>query len=159
MTDIDSIGPDTSFREAATAIVEKPMSEIMRCLEGVRAGGDVEAVHDLRVATRRLRAVISVIAPAFEGKALDKFEKVISNMTDHLGEARDTDVFIEFLDEQINGVDSDKPYEAVGLAAFRDSLKERRAELQVELVQALTHIDESKLRGDADAIFGKQGNE
>ncbi len=129
------------------------MSEIGRCLPGVRAGDDVEAVHDLRVATRRLRAVLSVLKPAFPGKALERFEKDIAAMTDHLGEARDTDVFIEFLDKEIDSADPARAYETVGLTAFRDSLKQKRAAQQVELDKALSHIDEAKLIGEAIAIF------
>ncbi|HEY3329564.1 MAG TPA: CHAD domain-containing protein [Capsulimonadaceae bacterium] len=157
MDEIEIIGPDTSFRTASQAAVEKPLAEIFRCLGGVREGGDIEAVHDLRVATRRLRAVVSVIAPAFEGKPLRRFEKTVSDMTDHLGEARDTDVFIEFLDAEIESIDEAHHYEKVGLYAYRDFLKERRQALQNDLETALAHVDEEKLRSDVDAIFAQRG--
>lgn len=151
--DYDTIGPETPFRETAVALVEKPMSEIERCLDAVRQGGDVEALHDLRVATRRLRAVISVIAPAFPGKDLRRFEKVISDMTDHLGEARDTDVFIEFLDEEIDKTEAIREFEAVGMKAFRDHLKERRRAQQDELEKALGQVHLERLRHDAAAML------
>ncbi|MDR3709684.1 MAG: CHAD domain-containing protein [Capsulimonadaceae bacterium] len=144
----------TPFRLAARTMVDIPLAEILRRLDGARAGDDVEAVHDLRVATRRLRAVLSVIEPAYAGKALRRFEKSIADMTDQLGEARDTDVFIEFLNERI-AADEDgmAPYERVGLEAFRDSLRQARANQQVELEAALAHVDEEALRTAADSLF------
>ena len=153
-----ALGPQTPFKAAGRQLVDKPMAEIVRCLDGVRAGNDVEAVHDLRVATRRLRAVLSVLQPAFPGKPLKRFEKNIADLTDHLGDARDTDVFIEFLDKQIAEADVARAYEKVGLEAFRDSLKQIRAEQQVDLDRALTHIDEVKLAAQADAIFAAGGD-
>jgi len=154
MTDIETLDAATPFRQAGRQLVDKPMMEIARCLWGARTGGDVEAVHDLRVATRRLRAVLSVLEPVFAGKPLARFEKAIADMTDHLGEARDTDVFIEFLNEQIARIDDGSAYERIGLEAFRDSLSQRRADQQVELEKALSVVSEEALRADADAIFG-----
>lgn len=156
MADIELLDANTPFREAARQLVDKPMLEIARCLEGARAGDDVEAIHDLRVATRRLRAVLSVLEPAFAGKPLSRFEKAISDLTDHLGEARDTDVFIEFLNERIAAIAEGSAYERLGLEAFRDSLKQQRSEQQLELEKALAHINEESLRSDAEQIFGRQ---
>lgn len=153
MTDIEILEAATPFRQAGRQLVDKPMMEIARCLSGARIGGDVEAVHDLRVATRRLRAVLSVLEPVFEGKPLARFEKAIADMTDHLGEARDTDVFIEFLNEQIAAIDDGSAYERIGLEAFRDSLSQTRADQQVDLEMALSSVSEEALRADADAIF------
>jgi CHAD domain-containing protein len=143
----------TPFREAAQACVEKPLGEIHRCLGGVRAGDDIEALHDLRVATRRLRAVLSVLEPAYPGKALGRFNKTVSDLTDALGEARDTDVFIEFMDAEIDAVDDGRSFDRVGLDAFRDHLRHNRSVQQRTLDKELAGIDEDGLRRDADAIF------
>ena len=138
-------------------MVEAPLREIVRCLEGARAGDDVEAVHDLRVATRRLRAVLSVMEPAFDGKPLRKLEKLVADMTDHLGEARDTDVFIEFLNEEIErSAEGMAAYERIGLEAFRDSLRQVRSRQQDDLEQALAHVDEDGLREAAEAVFAPE---
>lgn len=153
MCESEILNAETSFRDASRRLVDKPMGEIGRCLAGARAGDDVEAIHDLRVATRRLRAVLSVIEPAYSGKALANFEKQIADLTDHLGAARDTDVFIEFLNDQINESAQAKAFERIGLEAFRDSLKQQRAEQQEVLVKALEHIDEDSLKSDARELF------
>lgn len=147
----------TLFRKAAQMLVETPLLEILRCLDGARAGNDVEAIHDLRVATRRLRAVISVIEPIYLGKPLRKFERSISDMTDHLGEARDTDVFIEFVTEYLATEAAEMaPFERVGVEAFRDSLRQMRGLQQRELETALAKVDERSLRESANAVFGTE---
>lgn len=60
---------------------------------------DIEALHDMRVATRRLRAALEVFAPAFPEKRHRKALKRVKRLADALGERRDRDVAIEFLAE------------------------------------------------------------
>jgi len=144
------------FREAAQALVETPLLGIISSLEGVRSGDNIDAVHDLRVASRRLRAVISAIEPAFAGKDLDRFERAAASLSDLLGEARDTDVFIEHLNAEITLIDDSRAYERVGVEAFRDSLRQKRAELQEKLMQGLASVDEHHLRHLADDVFAQK---
>jgi CHAD domain-containing protein len=58
---------------------------------------EIERVHDMRVATRRLRAALEVFAPAFPAKRHRKALKPVKALADALGERRDRDVAIEFL--------------------------------------------------------------
>ena len=143
----------TPFVTATKASIEKPVAEIVRCLDAVRAGDDIEAVHDIRVATRRLRALLSVVEPIAEPKAWRKFNKSIATLTDQLGVARDTDVFIEFLDKQLEKIDDANSYERPGVEAFRDAMKQERATQQVDVELAIEHIDADGLRREAHAIF------
>lgn len=58
---------------------------------------EIEALHDMRVATRRLRAALEVFAPCFPAKRHRKALKKVKALADALGERRDRDVAIEFL--------------------------------------------------------------
>lgn len=58
---------------------------------------DIEPLHDMRVATRRLRAALEVYAPCFPAKRHRKALKRVKRLADALGERRDRDVAIEFL--------------------------------------------------------------
>lgn len=60
--------------------------------------GEVERVHDMRVATRRLRAALEVFEPCFPRKRHRKALKRVKALADALGERRDRDVAIEFLE-------------------------------------------------------------
>ena len=150
-----AVNGETPFREAARLSVDKPVREIFRCLDGVRSGSDVEALHDMRVATRRLRAVLSVIEPAYQGKPLRRFTSSIAALTDALGAARDTDVFIEFLEGELEKVDAARAYERVGLEAYIEELKGVRKTQQGQLLKEVEHLDEAALRRDAEQVFAR----
>ena len=62
------ITPDATFAEARARRPRRQLDEMMANLDGTRAGDDIEALHDMRVASRRLRAALSVFADAFPPK-------------------------------------------------------------------------------------------
>ena len=57
------------FREAAARTVAARAQELFEHADGVLDTSDIERVHDMRVATRRLRAVLEIYAPCFPRKA------------------------------------------------------------------------------------------
>lgn len=57
---------DATAGEVARAYLATQVEALLTLDPAVRAGDD-EAVHDARIATRRLRAVLSVCAPVFQG--------------------------------------------------------------------------------------------
>ena len=65
---IRGLGPDTRFGDAAAAAVEVRAREVFEHADGVLDTGDIERVHDMRVATRRLRAALEVFAACFPKK-------------------------------------------------------------------------------------------
>ncbi|MDP3565474.1 MAG: CHAD domain-containing protein, partial [Methanoregula sp.] len=65
--------------------------------EGVRAAEDIEYIHRMRVASRRLRAALPLFATCFPVKNYNRWSEEIRNITRALGEARDTDVQIAYL--------------------------------------------------------------
>lgn len=62
---------------------------------GSRLGEDSEAVHDMRVATRRMRSAFRVFGPYFLKAATQPFRDELRVVAAALGEVRDLDVFIE----------------------------------------------------------------
>ena len=62
---IPGLGPDTRFGDAAAVAVEVRAAEVFAHADGVLDTSDIERVHDMRVATRRLRAAMEVFAPCF----------------------------------------------------------------------------------------------
>ncbi|HSR28987.1 MAG TPA: CHAD domain-containing protein, partial [Anaerolineae bacterium] len=60
---------------------------------GTRQGEDIEALHDMRVATRRMRAAFRVFGGYFEPKAVARYSKGLKRTGRALGPVRDLDVF------------------------------------------------------------------
>src|SRR5262249_47027187 len=72
--------------------------EVFERAEGVLDLSETERVHDMRVATRRLRAALEVFAPAFPRRRHRKALKRVKALADALGARRDADVEIELLE-------------------------------------------------------------
>ena len=89
---VPGLEPGTRFGDAAAATVEVRAAEVFATAEGVLDTGDIERVHDMRVATRRLRAAMEVFAPCFPPKEHKTLLKEVKRLADALGERRDPDV-------------------------------------------------------------------
>ena len=71
---------------------------------------EIERVHDMRVATRRLRAALEVFEPCFERKRFNRVLSEVKALADALGERRDPDVTIATLVEFVGDVgEADRP--------------------------------------------------
>ncbi len=64
---------------------------------GVKAGTDIEYIHRMRVASRRLRAALPLYEGCFGTKEYHAWENEVKHITRSLGRARDLDVQIAFL--------------------------------------------------------------
>src|SRR5215208_6702108 len=91
------LAPDTTFAEAAARTVAVRAGELWEHSDGVLDTSDIERVHDMRVATRRLRAVLEIFAACFPPKQHRKVLRDVKALADALGARRDPDVQLELL--------------------------------------------------------------
>jgi CHAD domain-containing protein len=89
---------DEPFGRAAARVIEVRAEEVFGHSDGVLDIDEIERLHDMRVATRRLRAAMEVFEPCFPRKRHRKALKRVKRLADALGERRDRDVAIEFLE-------------------------------------------------------------
>jgi CHAD domain-containing protein len=61
--------------------------------------GDVEAIHQARVTTRRLRAALNLLDPVIPAKAKKPIARTLKKLRRQLGPLRDSDVMLEHLVE------------------------------------------------------------
>jgi CHAD domain-containing protein len=94
---IPDLSADDAYSEAAAKIVEVRTGELIEHSEGVLDTGDIERVHDMRVATRRLRAALEIFEPCFPAKPYGEALSEVKRLADALGERRDRDVAIAAL--------------------------------------------------------------
>lgn len=80
-----------SAGEVVQAYVTAHVERLLAAVPGVRDGDD-DAVHDARVATRRLRAALSVYRPVLEGDVTDPLRDELAELGHVLGAARDAHV-------------------------------------------------------------------
>jgi CHAD domain-containing protein len=131
------------FADAAGRVVAVRAAEVFEHSEGVLDIDDIERLHDMRVATRRLRAALEVFAPCFPAKRHRKALKRVKRLADALGERRDRDVSIEFLNE----FSPQAPVaDAAAVATLIARLREEQRQANDELAPYLTNKALKKLR-------------
>lgn len=90
------VDPAEPFGPAVYRLIEERFEVLLAEAKGVRAG-DVEAVHAMRVATRRLRAALDAVAQARASKQLERVRREVKALARALGAVRDRDVQLEQL--------------------------------------------------------------
>lgn len=140
--EIPGLAPELPFREAAARAVEVRAAEVFAHRAGVLDMSDIERVHDMRVATRRLRAAMEIFAPCFPKKQYRLVLRDVKALADALGERRDRDVRIAALERIEHALTRD---EAPGLDGLLAELREGQAAANRVLAAALEHLDESAL--------------
>jgi CHAD domain-containing protein len=126
--------------------IRKSWLALVREAEGARKGTDPEHVHRMRVASRRLRAAMPIFKSCFPGKKYRKWLKEIKNITASLGDARDLDVQIGFLEEYLHergmslpereAGDTVRESEAADVSALLRLLQQKRERIQTAVETA-----------------------
>jgi CHAD domain-containing protein len=95
--EVPGLDCDESFSLAAARVVEARCAEVFAQSDGLFDVDDIEPVHDMRVATRRLRAALEMFRPCFPRRTYKAALKPLKALAAALGERRDRDVSIELL--------------------------------------------------------------
>jgi len=137
-----SASPALTVREAASRIVARQVRELLRWEKGARRGADPEAVHQMRVQVRRLRAALALFAPVVRPPRRAGRPR-LRWLARTLGRVRDLDVVTALLEDrhlpQLEGV------EAARLEDLLAALKERRWRAQRKLTASLERGRYAKL--------------
>jgi CHAD domain-containing protein len=123
---IEGLDAAQPYVRAGARIVAVRAAEVAEHSDGILDLGDIERVHDMRVATRRLRAALEIFEPCFPSRLFKPALKDVKRLADALGERRDRDVAIATLDG----------FAAAMPAADRAGVSSLVAELRREQVEA-----------------------
>lgn len=129
LPDKPGLGPDDSMAEAARKTFLFHFQRMLYHEPGTRLGEDIEALHDMRVATRRMRAAFRVFGDYLDLEQMRPFIKGLRRTGRTLGAVRDLDVFWEktqhYLDELPSGHQVDLEPLRMVWKAQRDEARER----------------------------------
>lgn len=139
--EVPGFGCDEPFGRAAARVIEVRAAEVFEHSDGVLDLDDVESLHDIRVATRRLRAALEVFEACLPPKRWRKTLKRVKALADALGERRDRDVQIEFL-EGLDAGEDDRER----LAALIEELRKEQRRANEELAPFVASKRLGKLR-------------
>jgi len=87
------VTPDDTIAEAGYKILRFYFQRMLHNEMGTILGQDIKALHDMRVATRRMRAARYIFKPYFDRKTLKPYAQWIKHTGQVLGAVRDMDVF------------------------------------------------------------------
>ena len=153
---IPDLSADEPMAAAAAKILAIRSQELADHSRGVLDVTDIERLHDMRVATRRLRAALEVFEASYPRKAHKAALKEVKEIADALGERRDRDVAIASLERfQKKLAAPDRR----GVESLLENLRLEQAEANEALRTFVTNERVAELRqrlGEliADALVG-----
>lgn len=144
---------DETFVQSGYRLLRERAKKLLEWRDDVLKHEDIEAVHRMRVASRRLRATLDAYEPCCEPKQFKKVYRQVQYIADMLGRARDTDVMLQGLQQQLAMMASE---EQAGVAWLMQRLDTYRQQTQDELSALLKSLDEDALQRDILACI-KEG--
>ena len=116
-------------------IIQRHLAAMAAEVEGVRAAEDIECIHRMRVATRRMRTALTLFSDCFPKQDYKKIQKDVRKVTRALGEARDLDVQLEVIEAALE--EFPDPVFQPGIKRLKLRLTQRRAEVQQHVDAAM----------------------
>ncbi len=145
------VDPDEPFGDAARRVLPVRARELAEQVPGVRRADDIEHLHDLRVAARRLRAVLEVFEGAFPKKQHAAVLREVKQHTERMGDARDLDVQLEFLDGFLEAA---APGERPGVEWLVATLRADRATAYGRIAPDLDALEDGDFLDGVDRLAG-----
>ncbi len=127
---IEGLQAEEPYAAAAAKIVAVRAREVSDHSRDVLEVADIERVHDMRVATRRLRAALEIFEPCFPADRYADALREVKAIADALGERRDRDVTILALERFYEDLASpDRP----GVAGLIEQVRTEQADANTQL--------------------------
>jgi CHAD domain-containing protein len=125
---------DDPMAEAARKTLYYHYQRMLYHEPGTRLGEDIEELHDMRVATRRMRAAFQVFEPHLDMKQMRPVLKGLRRTGRALGAVRDLDVFWEKTQSHL---DSLQPGRALDLSPLRSVWEAERDKAREDMLAYL----------------------
>lgn len=147
-----SSAPDTAqpFGNAMVALIAPRWERVWNEIDRVIATDDPDAIHDVRVASRRLRAAMDVAAPGEPASWFAPLHRAAKEITSALGDVRDLDVLLIALRAERDKATGD---ERGALDVVIDDLAARRAAARDRMVTFLQDLDRGGIRDETRRRF------
>jgi CHAD domain-containing protein len=123
-------------------MLSRRLEKMLDYLEGVRSGKEFEAIHQMRVWSRRSRAALDIFRPCFPGKQFRALEQEVKRITRALGAARDLDVMILNLQARKETVPE---RHRAGVEDLVQRLQKQRKAAQIQVEQAAARLERASV--------------
>src|SRR6266567_3718137 len=128
------VTPESPAREVIRAVLAEAVAAILRNDPLVRTGKDPEAVHQARVATRKLRSHLRTFGPLLEPEWTEPLRSELGWLAMALGAVRDREVLLERLRERARSLPASDSRSASSLLHLLEiEIESLRKKLYAEL--------------------------
>jgi triphosphatase len=128
-----AIEPTDAIGQVALAVLRRQFAALLANEAGTRLGDDIEDLHDMRVATRRLRAAIALFQDVLPVEA-SKLRPELAWLGQTVGAVRDLDVQLAQLDDWIRVLPEE---DREPLTRLRALLMHERVQARIAMLEAL----------------------
>jgi CHAD domain-containing protein len=149
--EIAGLRPDESFADAGRTIIRARFRDMWTHRDGTLSG-DEEALHDMRVGSRRLRAALDVFADVFHGAEYRRLHRITARLTDELGGVRDHDVMLLNLQKYRKRVARD---ERPGIAVVMETLSTEREIARRRLRRFFEYLQRHEYAEHMERLFAE----
>ncbi len=140
--EIKDISPEKTLETCARQIIVAYFREMMSHKTGAIDGTDIKFVHDMRVASRRLRAAMDNFADCFQKEPFKKHYKQVRTITRTMGAVRDLDVLIARFQNELQTLSGAEQDDIQRLIA---QLQHEREEARKPMLNLFTELDASDI--------------
>jgi CHAD domain-containing protein len=138
------IDPAGSMAEAARKILRDQLDRMVAHERGSRDGHDIEELHDMRVAVRRMRAALRVFSQYLDTTAYKPFRKALRRTGRILGTVRDLDVFREKAQRYLDALPHERRSELDPLLAAWQTAYDAARDRMLALLDSKTYAQLKK---------------
>ena len=146
------IRPWDSMREAARKVLTFHLQRMLDHEAGTRLGEDPEELHDMRVATRRMRSALRLFGPFLGGSTASAANDQLRRAARVLGDVRDLDVAIARAQDYLESLPAD---EQVDLGPLLRRWQRRRISARRRLIRYLDAAAYQRLLRTSGALLAE----
>ena len=143
--EIDGLDCGASVSQGAMLVLRTRLEEMCALRAAALDWSDVEGVHDMRVASRRLRSAMRDFTPYLRKSKLSRSGKALKRVARALGTVRDQDVAIMALDELKRDASEEV---AAGIERLVAECEAERDKARAVLAEAISEGKIAKLQGE-----------
>jgi len=140
---------NTDFEKTSSLLKERIRTVFRHLPKGL--AGEEEAVHQLRVAGRRLRVALPVLARKPRGRRVKRALSILRDLTRAAGLGRDLDVILALYDRRLADLEAATPEQL----ALRRRLRSARTRSRTRMAEALMDIEIAGVRRDLRRVVAR----
>jgi CHAD domain-containing protein len=139
--------------DRVTPLLKDRVRALFRQLPPALAG-DEEAIHQMRVAGRRLRVALPLLARKPSGRRVRRARRILRELTRAAGTSRDLDVGFGLFEARLK----ERAQTDAERRLLRQRLRSARRRSRLRMAEALMDIDIARVRRDLRVVMSRRGD-